>query len=283
MDSDSLCNSVSQRLESTQTTCPAVFGKQIHPLTLQEYIVYSNTGCLITGLEYAEICPTLKGFNFTSWDPTNEDLMGLLQSPTKRKHDEYQVPHLPVTSEDHAFDMDAIPETFGGDESLNETHLGMEDIDEDDGIDRHRNGEAQLNPVPILARNGKELGLVELKDHLSKQEYSYFNSAVRSAWAGPLHWRLNKPGQKGLSAHNSIITDLISKNFIILADANREVKKKRRKDALLLNFEDIPNFSNEFNPARNTSKLTHATLIQWLPEKITLPEDLHYGLKEFSQ
>lgn len=154
----------------------------------------------ILGLEYAEICPTLKGFNFTSWDPANEDLMGLLQSPTKRKHDEYQVPQLPAASEDHAFDMDAIPETCGGNESENETHLGMEDIDEDDGIDRHRNGEAQLNPVPILARNGKELGLVELKDHLSKQEYSYFSSAVRSAWAGPLHWRLNKPGQKGIKS-----------------------------------------------------------------------------------
>jgi hypothetical protein len=24
-------------------------------------------------------------------------------------------------------------------------------------------------------------------------------------------------------------------------------------------------------------------LLQWLPEKITLPEDLHYGLKEFTQ
>lgn len=76
----------------------------------------------------------------------------------------------------------------------------------------------------------------------------------------------------------------MTNEFTLLADnSNREVKKKRRKDALILNFEDIPNFGNEFNPARNTSKLTHTTLIQWLPEKITLPEDLHFELKEFTR
>uniref|UniRef100_A0A0P5QB78 Condensin complex subunit 2 n=1 Tax=Daphnia magna TaxID=35525 RepID=A0A0P5QB78_9CRUS len=240
MDSDSLCNSVSHAVEQTQIICPTVHG-----------------------LDSAEICPTLKGFSFTSWDPTNDDLMGILQSPTKRKHEEYQAPSLPAASEDHAFDMDAVPDTFGGNDSENEIHIGMEDIDEEEGMDRHRNGEGQLNPVPILARNGKELGIIELKDQLNRQDYSYFSTAVRSAWAGPLHWRLNKQGQK--------------------VDPNREVKKKRRKDAFVLNFEEIPNFGNDFNPARNTSKLTSATLLQWLPEKITLPEDLHYGLKEFTQ
>lgn len=145
----------------------------------------------------AEICPTLKGFSFTKWDPTHDNLMGLLQSPTKRKHDEYQAPSLLVSSEDHAFDMDAIPDTYGGNDSENETHIGMEDIDEEEGMDRHQNCDGQLNPVPILARNGKELGIVELKDQLNRQDYSYFSAAVRSAWAGPLHWRLNKQGQKG--------------------------------------------------------------------------------------
>lgn len=72
--------------------------------------------------------------------------------------------------------------------------------------------------------------------------------------------------------------------IIFLDDSsNRDVKKKRRKDALVLNFEDIPNFGNEFNPARNTSKLTHTTVSQWLREKITLPEDLHFELKEFTR
>lgn len=149
------------------------------------------------GLESADICPTLKGFSFTTWDPTNDDLMGLLQSPTKRKHEEYQVPPLPAASEDHAFDMDAVPDAYGGNDSENETHLGMEDIDEEEGIDRHRNGDGQLNPVPIFAPNGKDLGIVELKDQLNRQDYSYFSVAVRSAWAGPLHWRLNKLGQRG--------------------------------------------------------------------------------------
>ncbi|XP_046441319.1 condensin complex subunit 2-like [Daphnia pulex] len=240
MDSDSLCNAVSHRLEQTQTSCPVV-----------------------QGLDSAEICPTLKGFSFTTWDPTNDDLMGLLQSPTKRKHEEYQVPLLPTSNEDHAFDMDAVPETYGGNDSENETHLGMEDIDEEEGIDRHRNGDGRMNPVPILAGNGKNLGIVELKDQLNRQDYSYFSVAVRSAWAGPLHWRLNKLGQR--------------------VDPNREVKKKRRKDAFVMSFEDIPDFGNDFKPAKSTSKLTNATLLQWLPEKITLPEDLHYGLKEFSQ
>ena len=50
-----------------------------------------------------------------------------------------------------------------------------------------------------------------------------------------------------------------------------------------MEFENIPEFGNAFNPAKNTSKLTTNTLIQWLPEKVTLPEDLHFDLKEFTQ
>lgn len=154
--------------------------------------------CLILGLDFSDICPTLKGFSFTTWDPEKDDLMGLLQSPTKRKHDEYQVPSLPPASEDHAFDMDAAPDICAGNDSENETHQGMEDIDEDEGTDRHRNGDTQMNPLPILARNGKDLGIVELKDQLIRQEYSYFSSTVRSAWAGPLHWRITKQASKGI-------------------------------------------------------------------------------------
>lgn len=197
MDSDSLCNAVSHRLEQTQTSCPVVQGKKF--LLILNLFASLTVEILFTGLDLAEICPTLKGFSFTTWDPTNDDLMGLLQSPTKRKHEEYQVPLLPTSNEDHAFDMDAVPETYGGNDSENETHLGMEDIDEEEGIDRHRNGDRRMNPVPILAGNGKNLGIVELKDQLNRQDYSYFSVAVRSAWAGPLHWRLNKLGQRGLT------------------------------------------------------------------------------------
>lgn len=128
--------------------------------------------------------------------------MDLIQSPTKRKHDEYQVPPLLTSSEDHAFDIDAVPDTCGGHESENETHLGMEDIDEDEGIDRHRNAEAQMNPVPILARSGKDVGIVDLKEMLSRQDYSYFGAAVRSAWAGPMHWRLDKQGKRSKTTSN---------------------------------------------------------------------------------
>lgn len=68
-----------------------------------------------------------------------------------------------------------------------------------------------------------------------------------------------------------------------LPDATKEVKKKRRKDALVLDFENPPDFGVAFNPAKGTSKLTHATLTQWLPEKVTLPEDLNFDVKEFTQ
>lgn len=60
-------------------------------------------------------------------------------------------------------------------------------------------------------------------------------------------------------------------------------KKKRRKDALILDFENPPDFGKDFAPARGVSKLTQNTLLQWLPEKITLPEDLHFDVKEFTQ
>lgn len=143
-------------------------------------------------MEDAEICPTLKGFSFTSWDPENEDLIGELQSPTKRKLDDYQAPTLPAVSDDHAFDMDAVQDDvdYGDDSGHNHTHLGMEDIDEDEGIvDRQRNMDGQ--PRPVLAHRGGEAEVAELRDQLSSMplEYSYFGATARSAWAGPLHWR----------------------------------------------------------------------------------------------
>ena len=104
-------------------------------------------------MEDAEICPTLKGFSFTSWDPENEDLIGELQSPTKRKLDDYQAPTLPAVSDDHAFDMDAVQDDgdYGDDSGHNHTHLGMEDIDEDEGIvDRQRNNDGQQNKFAYL-------------------------------------------------------------------------------------------------------------------------------------
>lgn len=89
--------------------------------------------------------------------------------------------------------MEAVPDYGGGHESENDTHLGMEDIDEEEGVDRFRN--ADSHPMAVLARSGKDLGIVELKDQLSSlpQEYSYFGATAKSAWAGPLHWRFNKP------------------------------------------------------------------------------------------
>lgn len=216
----------------------------------------------VIGLESVEICPSLKGFSFTSWDPSDEDLIGHLQSPTKRKLNDYVVPELPEGSDDHAFDIDAVPEAGFANDTEMDTHLGMEDIDEDEGSDRQLNGVSNLNPLSIGA---KQLGIVELKDQLSSlpQEYSYFGAAARLAWAGPLHWRFKQGPKPG--------------------DGNRDTKKKRRKEPLTMEFEKIPEFGNAFNPAKNTSKLTTNTLIQWLPEKVTLPEDLHFDLKEFTQ
>jgi len=148
----------------------------------------------MTGLEGAEICPSLKGFSFTSWDPNDEDLIGHLQSPTKRKLNDYVVPELPEGSDDHAFDIDAVPEAGYANDTEMDTHLGMEDIDEDEGSDKQLNGASNLNPLSIGA---KQLGIVELKDQLSSlpQEYSYFGATARLAWAGPLHWRF-KQGPK---------------------------------------------------------------------------------------
>lgn len=154
--------------------------------------------CHYEGLDEADVCPTLKNFNFTNWDPDEEeDFMGgeSSQVPAKRKLEDCNP--LPPASDEHAFDMDAVPDYGGGDDSeMNETHLGMEDIDEEEGgIDRHGRQDHQL--APILAMNGKELGIVELKDQLSSLplEYSYFGTTARSAWAGPLHWRF-KQGPK---------------------------------------------------------------------------------------
>lgn len=66
-------------------------------------------------------------------------------------------------------------------------------------------------------------------------------------------------------------------------EGNQEAKKKRRKAPLVLNFQDIPNFGKDFDSAGSFSKLNQTTLVQWVSEKITLPEDLHFDPKEFYQ
>lgn len=191
LDSDSLYTSTYTRPENLPLcSIPIVYG------TLDSCLLqhgHALTSGVDSGLEEAEICPSLKGFSFTSWDPDDEDLIGTLQSPTKRKLDDYQPPSLPTVNEDHAFDMDAVPDYGGGHESEDDTHLGMEDIDEDEAADRLKGADTQ--PMAVLARSGKDLGIVELKDQLSSlpQEYSYFGATAKSAWAGPLHWRFNKP------------------------------------------------------------------------------------------
>lgn len=155
------------------------------------------------GLDEAEVCPTLKGFSFTSWNVSEDDLLGRMQSPEKRKLDDYQTPELPAISDDHAFDMDAVAEGYDGGDSVNDTNIGMEDIDEEDAIDRQRGAETQLNPVRILAAAGKDLGIVELQDQLSTMplEYSYFGATAQSAWAGPLHWKFKQPVRSKFPFH----------------------------------------------------------------------------------
>ena len=147
-------------------------------------------------MDTAEICPSLKGFSFGNWNPDDDDdLLGRMETPSKRKLDDYRAPELPAADEDHAFDIEAVADT-NAHESDDENHFGMEDIDEAAGdIDRQCNqAEAQLNPIRILAGIGKELGVVELKDKLSAMplEYSYFGTAAKCAWAGPLHWKFKQ-------------------------------------------------------------------------------------------
>ena len=69
----------------------------------------------------------------------------------------------------------------------------------------------------------------------------------------------------------------------VSADGNQEAKKRRRKAPLVLDFQDIPNFGKHYDPAGSYSKLNQTTLLQWLTEKITLPEDLQFDPKEFYQ
>ena len=199
-------NTAANKQEGTPATC---FIPMLHGIfSYSRTFIITQTGSYYKqkihfnlGLDDADICPTLKNFNFTNWDPDDEDDLGAenSQGPTKRKQDDF-LPILP-TSDDHAFDMDAVPDLGGGDFSDNETHLGgMEDIDEEEGgIDRHgrANGHDQ-QLAPILAMNRNDLGIVELKDHLSSQpqEYSYFGATARTAWAGPLHWRFKQTARR---------------------------------------------------------------------------------------
>jgi hypothetical protein len=87
-----------------------------------------------------------------------------------------------------------------------------------------------------------------------------------------------------LSTHfDNCITLFFFLSTAVSVDGNQEAKKRRRKAPLVLDFQDIPNFGKHYDSAGSYSKLNQTTLLQWLTEKITLPEDLQVDLKEFYQ
>lgn len=231
-----MTTAVSTRQETTISVFIPVLHGMFIAISISEGVLI---GFLFTqGLDEADICPTLKGFSFTNWDPEEEDLLGIggSQSPAKRKLDDYSAAPgmLPPASDDHAFDMDAVPDCGGGDDSENETHLGMEDIDEEEaGLDRHRM--SGHDPQPILARSGKELGIVELKDQLSSMplEYSYFGATARSAWAGPLHWHFKRGPKRNLDFRRILLKFYATcRNcFFIYSWGSRSQRRCQQKEA----------------------------------------------------
>ena len=141
------------------------------------------------------ICPTFAPFEFTSWKVGDED--SFCDVSRLKKDNE-------ASDDEHAFDMNAVPEPYD-DEPFEEPMVleGMDDDQHED--DMAGDGTAITIGVGGCHNQGPRppppiMETVHLKDHLANTplEYSYFDSRIMSAWAGPGHWKL-KPLSKGNS------------------------------------------------------------------------------------
>ncbi|XP_042893059.1 condensin complex subunit 2-like [Penaeus japonicus] len=206
------------------------------------------------------ICPTFAPFEFTSWKVGDEDsFCDVSRLKDKEEEDDQDA---------HRFDVNAVPEPLDDDPYFDADDT--EGIDHITGVDDDENGTVmtigqegcQRAPPPLMEA-------VHLKEHLATNpsEYSYFDSRVMSAWAGPGHWRI-----KALSKVRNM-------------KSQSEDGKKKKKEFVSLVYEEQedPEITKLFAVTRKATKLTQTTFKLWSRDKTTLPVDLHYDGRSFTK
>jgi condensin complex subunit 2 len=213
------------------------------------------------------VCSAFSTFSFCNWSlEKEEELHRSMQEEASARDKE-----LPVNS-DHAFDADAAANANFDDMEAQDyaDDFGGDDMDyagNDDREDMHRN----------LEKPRRMFDINVLKNHLASvpTEYTYFDSGLLGAWAGPKHWKF----RAGPSVHKTLFSE---------EDGSKRARRKKEK--LLLDFEKLLNRSDvglledvEKSMSIPTRPITlqGKTMQNWNDDGLILPEDLHYSGKDF--
>ncbi|KAG9354898.1 hypothetical protein JZ751_001611 [Albula glossodonta] len=211
------------------------------------------------GLQQAQqkgsICPSLKDFSFSSWNP-DQTMHQLLEKMKQGQH---------------AFDVNAEVEPeegdfqdFGDDFDADGYEDGQGDCG--DGLKEHKDTCAVTGPgrgKDVIAIGEGDITTMCLQLSSQPREYSYFSPRTMAMWAGPGYWRF-KPHHK--QDH--------------LPD--KESRKRKPKKTFELDFNDDINFDTYFRTTRAATTNSKSAL-STSNKKTTLPADFHYPPEALSQ
>lgn len=173
---------------------------------------------------------------------------------------------------------------FAGSETQVDSSFSQETFEDEDDVNVF--GHAEDNPrraslestgsLAFAARRGS-LDLVEAGMVLSENsEYSFFDTATISSWAGPQHWRFR--ATQTSSTYGDSTEDMTN---------GKKPKRPRGKTAMLLDFSsEAPNinFAKEFAQGTDETSYHLSKTVQdsFSEKKVTLPEDLHFSARSLA-
>ncbi|KAJ8379302.1 hypothetical protein SKAU_G00000800 [Synaphobranchus kaupii] len=213
------------------------------------------TGGLQQAQEKSSICPSLKDFSFTSWNP-DQTMNQLLE---KMKQGE------------HAFDVNAEVEPEEGE---------FQDFGDDFDADGYEEGQGDCGEGPkehketcaitgagrgrdVIAIGEGDITTMCLQLSSQPREYSYFSPRTMATWAGPGYWRF-----KPLHKQDHL--------------PDKESRKRKPKKTFELDFNDDINFDVYFRTTRAATTNSKSAL-STSNKKTTLPADFHYPPEALSQ
>ncbi|XP_061117140.1 condensin complex subunit 2 [Conger conger] len=212
------------------------------------------TGGLQQAQERSSICPSLKDFSFTSWNP-DQTMNQLLE---KMKQGE------------HAFDVNAEVEPEAGEFQ----DFGDDfDADYEEGPGEGGEGDKEQKESCALTGAGRGRDVIAIGEgdittmclQLSSQprEYSYFSPRTMATWAGPGYWRF-----KPLHKQDHL--------------PDKESRKRKPKKTFELDFNEDVNFDVYFRTTRAATTISKSAL-STSNKKTTLPADFHYPPEALSR
>ncbi|KAB7496436.1 Condensin complex subunit 2 [Armadillidium nasatum] len=185
------------------------------------------------------ICKTFLSFEFTTWKLSDDSFRDSM-NPQRENENE------------HAFDINAVPEPLDEQEQEPFEVDDMANIPGDDNIEMEEDNTVITIGGDMACKQSDrapppQLEVIHLKHYLSENplEYSYFDSRVMSAWAGPGHWKL-KPLIKGKES----------------CKEGNKLREKQRKE-FSLDFCNDPEIEKQFAKSRAATKLSQLTVKKW--------------------